>query len=112
MGLIFFRYHKIEYSYPALAAMITRRKAQTLYKRYDFDIDEYTGLQSHCLRLERQLVALQPPRTMLSTEQARILSSDLAQLKQIRQLREAQISNSGKSRGADRERSFTASDSY
>ena len=93
MGLIFFRYHKIEYSYPALAALITRRTAQKLYRKCNFDIEKYAGLQSHCLGLERQLMVLQPPQCMLSTEQAQILGSDLDQLKKIHKLRDTELTN-------------------
>lgn len=64
MGLVFFQYHKIEYSYPALAALLTQRRANKLYERNGFDFSRYTELQSLALKYERQLLVLQPPRSL------------------------------------------------
>mmetsp|Transcript_7906 Transcript_7906/g.12787 ORF Transcript_7906/g.12787 Transcript_7906/m.12787 type:complete len:365 (+) Transcript_7906:141-1235(+) len=68
MGFVFFQYHKIEYSYPALAAMLTQRKANRLYDSYDFNIDRYSELQSLAVRYEQKLLILQPPRALISPE--------------------------------------------
>ncbi|GBG34326.1 Calcium uniporter protein, mitochondrial [Hondaea fermentalgiana] len=79
LGLVFFQYHKIEYSYPALAALLTQRRATKLYVRNGFDISRYTELQSLALKFERQLVVLQPPRSLWSAaaieENERIFAS-------------------------------------
>lgn len=111
MGLIFFQYHKIEYSYPALAAMMTHRKARKLYQKHHFDIDAYTDLQLNCLRLERQLMTLKPPRSLFSNEEARTLKDDLAQVEQIRKMRNENPKSDAR-RSMQREPSFSASDAY
>jgi len=67
MGFMFFQYHKIEYSYPALAALLTRRRASKLYKRFNFDIDRYTDLQAKAIIYEKQLLVLQPPQALWPT---------------------------------------------
>ncbi len=65
LGLAFFQFHKIEYSYPALAAMLTQRKAAQVYRKHGFDIRRHSDLQSLAIRLEKQLQVLEPPRSML-----------------------------------------------
>jgi len=64
LGLVFFQHHKIEYSYPALAALLTQRKASRLYIRNGFDFKRYSNLQALALKLEKQLVMLEPPVQM------------------------------------------------
>jgi hypothetical protein len=65
LGLAFFQFHKIEYSYPSLAAMVTQRKAAQVYRKHGFDIGRHTDLQHLAVRLEKQLQVLEPPRSML-----------------------------------------------
>lgn len=115
MGFVFFQYHKIEYSYPALAALLTQRKARKLYQSYDFDIEKYMQLQAKALQIEQQLLVLRPPRSMLSAEEAQTLQDDLRQVQEIRNLQQnnsqAPTTTPDPNR-LKREPSFTSIDSY
>jgi hypothetical protein len=61
LGLVFFTVNKLEFSYPALAALITRRKAEKLYIKHGFDAKLYRNLQKRSFILQDQLNALVPP---------------------------------------------------
>ena len=65
-GYIFFTYNKLEYSYPAFAALITRRKAEKLYKSAGFDFQEYMDLKNEAEMLRQQLDAIVPPKPLMN----------------------------------------------
>lgn len=60
MGLVFFTWNRLEFSYPALAALVARRKAEKLYRKHNFDEKELLALLSDRDRIKRQLDAMLP----------------------------------------------------
>jgi len=68
LSFVFFQYHKIEYSYPAVAALLTQRKALRLYTKYGFDIRNFNELQALAVKYEKQLAVLEPPKSMIATK--------------------------------------------
>lgn len=62
VGLIFFTWNRIEFSYPALAAAVARRKAGRLYVLHGFDVRRFAELQRRRSQIQQQLDALIPPK--------------------------------------------------
>lgn len=60
VGLTFFTWNRLEFSYPALAALIARRRAQKLYKKHGFDEERLSSLFRDRDRIQKQLDAMMP----------------------------------------------------
>jgi len=64
-GLAYFTWNKLEFSYPALAALLAKRKAEKLYAKNGFDYKKYQSLQRERADLKRALDVMIPPKTLL-----------------------------------------------
>lgn len=68
VGLIFFTWNRLEFSYPALAALVARRKAIKLYKKYNFDEESYLTLKHDRARVREYLESLMPAHRIFELE--------------------------------------------
>jgi hypothetical protein len=68
VGLIFFTRNRLEFSYPALAALVARRKAIKLYKQYNFDEDAYLLLKREQATIKQHLDSLVPAHRIFDLE--------------------------------------------
>lgn len=69
VGLTFFTWNRLEFSYPALAALVARRKAIKLYSKNDFDEEAYLALKRDRERVQLYLEALIPSNRIFELEQ-------------------------------------------
>jgi hypothetical protein len=76
-GLSYFTWNKLEFSYPALAALVARRRAEKLYRKNGFDYGRFLALQRERADLKRHLDVLVPPRSMLGASNGSNLGASL-----------------------------------
>jgi len=69
VGLTFFTWNRLEFSYPALAALVARRKAEKLYRKHNFDEEALLSLARQREQVQRQLDAMMPAHRIFSPYQ-------------------------------------------
>lgn len=62
-GFTFFTWNRLEFTYPALAGLLARRKAEKLYKKWGFNEQELNELKIKEAKILAQLTALLAART-------------------------------------------------
>jgi len=61
-GLAYFTWNKLEFTYPALAGQLAKRRALRLYEKNGFDYARFLHLQSERAEIKRALDMMVPPR--------------------------------------------------
>jgi len=85
VGLSFFTWNRLEFSYPALAALIARRKAVRLYKKYNFDENNLISLRRDRDKVQRHLDAMVPAHRIYDLEKKKAAALKRAQQQQQQQ---------------------------